>query len=445
VAYSAGRDSTALLHATVRAALYTDVEVLALHVHHGLSAQADAWLHHAESRCARWAAKGWPVRFMATRLKGRPARGDSVEAWAREARYRALADMAREGGASMVLLAHHLRDQAETWLLQALRGAGAAGLASMPASVAREGLTWVRPWLGKPREDIEAYVRRHRLTHVDDDSNGDPRFLRNRLRIEVWPALTRAFPEAEASLGQAAAWAQQAVDCLDEIAAEDLARATSPEGALKVPAWLGLSPARRGNALRAWLRPWVGGQGGTVPASLVVRLQQELGAGEGVARWHAPGGMLRRHRGQLSFVADAAPAAQQGRPAAPETTLGIRRAGRHALPGWRGTLEARRVKEGGIPLAWMAHLELRPRQGGERFQAGFERPARSLKKQYQSAGVPAWEREGPLVYSGGQLLFVPGLGIDARVIGLPGQAQMSLRWIGAPDPGGLPEDGPATR
>ena len=86
------------------------------------------------------------------------------------------------------------------------------------------------------------------------------------------------------------------------------------------------------------------------------------------------------------------------------------------------------MKHDGIPLAWLGALVLRAREGGEQFQAGLGRPPRSLKKQYQAAAVPAWDRDGPLVWSGGQLLFVPGLGIDARVIGLPGQAQVSLAW-----------------
>jgi tRNA(Ile)-lysidine synthase len=138
-----------------------------------------------------------------------------------------------------------------------------------------------------------------------------------------------------------------------------------------------------------------------------------------------PGGELRNYRGVLSFkpAADAAPP-----PSAPECNLHVLRAGRHALPGWGGSLHLTRVKEGGVPLAWLAQLALRPRSGGEQFQAGFGRPPRSLKKQYQAAGVPAWLRDGPLVYAGGQLVFVPGLGVDARVIGLPGQPQVTMRW-----------------
>ena len=85
-----------------------------------------------------------------------------------------------------------------------------------------------------------------------------------------------------------------------------------------------------------------------------------------------------------------------------------------------------------VPLAWLAQLELRERSGGEQFQAGLGRPPRSLKKQFQAANLAAWERGGPLVFSGGQLVFVPGLGLDTRVIGLPGQAQVMLSWVPLP-------------
>ena len=127
VAASGGRDSTALLHLTARQAEGGDLEVWALHVHHGLMPQADAWLNQLQAQCARWARRGYPVRFKAHRLAGVPAKGDSVEAWARRERYAALTRMAQEEGIDTVLLAHHRRDQAETVLLQALRGAGAAG------------------------------------------------------------------------------------------------------------------------------------------------------------------------------------------------------------------------------------------------------------------------------------------------------------------------------
>jgi len=193
-----------LLHATLAQAVPLGVAVLALHVHHGLSANADAWLDHAGSLCSRWARRGVPVELVTTRLADRPAQGQSIEAWARRSRYRALREMALARGVDLVLLAHHRRDQAETFLLQALRGGGVAALSAMPKIVRRDGVTWARPWIEQPRQAIEAYARRHRLRWIEDESNDDDRFARNRLRRHVWPALVASFADAEGSLADAA-------------------------------------------------------------------------------------------------------------------------------------------------------------------------------------------------------------------------------------------------
>ena len=429
VAYSGGRDSSALLHATLAAAKPLGIHVAALHVHHGLSPHADEWLAHCKAQCSRWARRGAPLSFACSRAFGGPAAGESVEAWARTVRYRALRGMALEQGASMVLLAHHRRDQAETFLLQAMRGAGAAGLACMPAQVVREGISWARPWLSRPRETIDAYVTRHRIKFVDDDSNDDLRYARNRLRREVWPALVGAFPHAEASLADSAQWAQEAQECLLELARQDLGRlAAGPDG-LNVRAWMAMPHARKSNVLRFWLKR---SSGHSAPNSLVTRLLAELRP-EGKACWPLQGGQLRVYRGVLRLargdnnggpddagVTSASP---------PELSLSVEGPGEFDLPGWGGRLQVTAADEQGVPLAWLGRLDVKPRSGAERFQAGLGRPPRSLKKQYQDQGVPAWERQGPLFYSGGQLIFVPGLGLDARVFALPGQAQVSLRWV----------------
>ena len=421
VAYSGGRDSTALLHATLKAALPLRIEVLALHVNHGLSSHADDWQRRCEAQCTRWARRGWPVQFAARRLDTRPGRGESVEAWARQARYRALRDMAVATGTTLVLMAHHRRDQAETFVLQALRGSGVAGLSGMPAVIEREGVTWARPWLGIARETIESYVRRHRLAHIEDESNADVRYARNRLRHEVWPALVAAFPQAEVSIADAAAWAQEARACLEEWGEADVAALARGE-ALDLKRWALLTPARRSNAVRTWLRLRTGR---AAPSTLVSRLLQELTDGTH-GQWPIEQGVLRAWRGSLSFEPTAAPQTSQ---AHPEATLSIRRAGTYALPGWGGALRVTRVQEGGVPLACLGELELRLRQGAERFQAGIGRPPRSLKKQFQAVAVPAWERDGPLVYSSGRLVYVPGLGVDARMWGLPGEVMMKLEWL----------------
>lgn len=430
VAYSGGRDSTALLHATVQAALGSEVRVVALHVNHGLSPHADAWQAGCEAQCRRWARHGHALSFVATRIEERPAKGDSIEAWARRMRHTALQVMATEQGAGVLLLAHHRRDQAETLLLQALRGAGLAGLAAMPRETVRDGLTWARPWLDTPREAIEAYAKRHRLRWLDDDSNDDTRLARNRLRLQVWPALLEAFPDAEGSLAQASAWAQEAMTIAGEVARGDLAQMSSSAG-LAVTDWQAMPTARRSLVLRAWLQA---ASGAAPSASLVVRLLDELPATRNGAMWPFGDGWLRRVANRLRFE----PASDRPcEPTSPvrvdpsvrEATLMVRRAGRHVLPGWGGCLQVRRVRAGGVPLAWLGHLELRPREGGEQFQAGLGRPPRSLKKQYQAAGITAVDRRGPLVFSGGLLVYVPGLGIDARMLALPGQPQVSLQWL----------------
>ena len=428
----------ALLHCTARAAQALGIDVIALHVHHGLQAEADAWAELVQRTCARWS-----FAFAMQRLVGQPSKGESIEAWARLGRYRALGAMAREAGADLVLLAHHRRDQAETFLLQALRGSGPAGLAAMPVQAKRAGIVWARPWLNLAQESIAAYARRHRLRFVDDPSNADPRYARSRLRAQVMPALCLAFPQAESLLATSAARSAEADAVLTEVAQADLAALTDGDALQLVP-WRALSVARRRNALRAWLR---GQFGRSPPQALSERLMDEL-PGTGPAQWPCEGGSLRRYRGRLVVAVEAAdsfaqhtenkqPFALRYRRAAALAAQGFDTSARtagvvigHEGPSARGAaLRTVAVKKGGIALATLRDAQWRPRSGGERFQRAPGTPPRSLKKQFQAAGVPAWQRDAPLLYSSdGRLLFVPGLGIDARVLAAPGEPQVALSW-----------------
>ena len=362
-----------------------------------------------------------------TRLAGRPEKGESVENWARRERYAALGRMAREAGATLVLLAHHRRDQAETVLLQALRGAGPAGLAAMPRAIVRDGLTWARPWLDKRHEDIEAYVQQHALPTVADPSNDDLRWARSRLRARVMPVLREAFEDADSALAAAARRAQEAREVLHEVARDDLSM-LSHDGALALAGWRALSSARRRNALRAWLAAQLPTG---VPESLVARLMDEL-ADDASRRWSLDAQrMLRSWRGATAHrvefsgskrnpCAGAARGAnctscdaESSRPAAgrggckcsPSNPAGSRR------PGSRRS-----------SCACVA--------GGEQFRRAVRGIDRSLKKQYQAAGVPSEGREGPLVYDAqGRLLYAPGLGVDARAWAPVDMPQWALRWI----------------
>ncbi|MEK8032861.1 tRNA lysidine(34) synthetase TilS [Ideonella sp. DXS29W] len=429
VAVSGGRDSTALLHATTRAAKALGVQVVALHVHHGLNPAADQWQAQVERQCARWARDGWPVSARCTRLQGSPSPGESVEAWARRERYAALAHMAQQAGAPLVLLAHHRRDQAETFLLQALRGAGPAGLSSMPREAVRGGLRWIRPWLDQPASAIAAYVARYRLSHIEDDSNHDTRFDRNRLRHDVWPALLAAFAHAESALVQAAHLAQQAQALVDEVAAADVAALRCAEGLLSVAGWLDLSAARRAASLRHWLRQQVD-EG--VPETLVTRLLIQL-PGAKAARWPLDGQReLRLYRGRLECAQRAmlSPTWSPGAAATAQETapFPLHRPGRWPVPAWGGTLTLSGVDSGGVPVALLERAMLRERQPGDQFQMAPRSLPRSLKKQFQAAAVPAWARGGPLIATADQVVYVPGLGIDARAWAAPGEPQLSIHW-----------------
>lgn len=404
VAFSGGLDSTALLHAVTRAV--TGRRVVALHVHHGLQAQADAWAEHCER-----VARSFGASFLCTRLAGRPAPGDSVEAWAREGRHRALHDMAVAAGADLLLLAHHRRDQAETFVLQALRGGGVAGLSAMPRAQWRQSLCWARPWLDQPRQAIQAYADQHALTWIDDPSNVDTRLARNRLRQTLWPA----FPAAEAGLAQAARWAQQADALAAEVAAEDLARIAAPQR-LDLAALHQLSPARRSNALRSWLAAHL-----VAPASLVERLLSEWQPGATQA-WPAPGGELHAWRDGLFWQArTVTPVA-----AAP---LDLSSPGCYPQPGWGGAWRVAPAATG-IARSRLAHLIQRARAGGEQFQRAPASVPRSLKKACQELGVPPWRRDGPiLVDETGALIAVAGLGMEARAFAAQDEPALSLRWV----------------
>ena len=427
VAVSGGRDSMALLHCTLRAARPLGIEVVALHVHHGLQPAADDWADFVAATCRRWRAKGWPLRFAMQRLAGRPSAGESVEAWARHRRYLALTAMAGDAGADIVLLAHHRRDPAETFLLQALRGAGPAGLAAMPQRAERDHVVWIRPWLNHSHAAIEQYVRRHRLRCVDDPSNADPRYARSRLRAQVMPALRQAFPDAETVLADAAARCAEAQAALAEFTHADLA-AVCDGAALRLMPWRGLSPARRANALRAWLRMRLD-RG--APQSLIDRLMQELPA-TGLAQWPCGAVTLRRYRGRLE--ATHLPPDDDGPGGAPmPQRAGVTGPGLYPVAGQGGALRVVAAGEGGVTPASVRLAQWRAREGGERFQRAPGTPPRSLKKQFQAAGVPAWQRDAPLLFDAdGRLLFVPGLGIDARARAAAGEPQFALSWVRQP-------------
>jgi tRNA(Ile)-lysidine synthase len=242
VAYSGGADSTALLLA---AAQCWPGQVRAVHVHHGLQAAADDFARHCQQVCETLA-----VPLAVLPVKAHPAPGQSPEDAARRARYPALAQAARHSGCAMVLLAQHGDDQAETVMLALGRGSGLPGLAAMPECFERDGATFGRPLLALSAADIRQWLVDHGHGFVDDPSNQDTRYSRNRLRQRLMPALAEVLPHYRQTLARSARHAAQAQALLDEVAAQDLEQVGCPP---RLQALQALSAARQANVLRHWL------------------------------------------------------------------------------------------------------------------------------------------------------------------------------------------------
>ncbi|WP_207001043.1 tRNA lysidine(34) synthetase TilS [Trinickia mobilis] len=435
LAYSGGLDSTVLLDAAVRVA--GPARCVALHVHHGLSPNADQWLAHCEAT-----ARAHGVSFEAQHVEVARAPGESVEAMARDARYRALDAMCAHHGAVALWLAQHADDQAETVLLQLLRGAGVAGLAAMaPQRV--EGASTVprvRPLLFLLRGQLETYAQTHGLRWIDDESNADTRYARNALRHEVIPALAVHFPGFRDALARAARHAASAQRLLDDLAELDMQTVSSDEGrALSRAALLALDDERALNVIRFWMRSL------GMPAASTGRLTDALrqlrdARDEHRLRVDHAGQCLRLYRDHVYWEAgdSADPADETAIEARAPSELIWRGEEVWRLPLWRGSLVFVPVADddpGAVPEALLAHapLSARSRAGGERMRVAPHGRTRTLKNLFQELGVPAWKRDVPVVYCGGQLLFVPLIGVNREALRgqpplLTGQPRRRIEW-----------------
>jgi len=355
---SGGVDSVVLVHALVQEGL----QPRAVHVHHGLSPNADRWARFCRRLCKRL---GVPLTVRRVRVAKRN------EASARAARYAAFRELAFE----VLALAHQLDDQAETVLLNLLRGAGPRGASGMPARGTLDGRVLLRPLLEVPRESIVAYAHEHRLEWIEDESNASDLFSRNFIRLHIAPLLARRYPRWREALARAAGHF-----------------------------------ARRDADARGLLREFLSAQGVRAPseARLVEMLKQLTSGAPGTLIEH-DGARLRVYRGAV--VVDRPKEARVFQPA---EWRGERRL---ALPALGGELRFRRARGGGIDPKWLkdGRLQVRLRSGGERLQPDPRRPRRTLKNLFQEAGVPAWQRKKlPLLYCGAELVWAPGLGVDQR-------------------------------
>ncbi|AOE78088.1 tRNA lysidine(34) synthetase TilS [Pseudomonas lurida] len=391
IAFSGGLDSTVLLHLL---AFLANTETLpplsAVHVHHGLQAAADAWPAHCQSICDNLG-----VPLSVKRVQVQP--GASLERAAREARYRAFAEVT--GAGEVVLTGQHRDDQAETLLFRLLRGAGVRGLAAMPAQRPLAGGYLVRPLLDVSREALEVYAHEHQLKWIEDPSNADSRFSRNYLRHRVLPALTERWPQAVTGLARTAEHLGEAQGLLDELALLDL-QAASKASAFP---WLGLpslalaplcelSDARQRNALRHWLAPLT-----RLPDSDHWAGWHSLRDAKGDAQplWRLADGELHRCGQRIWWLPSTRSEFSDATVSWPDPQNPLE------LPGNGQLTLTGEAPEG--------PLEVRYRQGGEILEVPG-RGRRDLKRLLNESGVPGFVRGRlPLLYQGEQLLGVPSL------------------------------------
>jgi len=392
IAYSGGIDSHVLLHLCHVAGL----SVRAVHIHHGIQAEADFWDRHCAEVCSKL-----DIAYKCIHVDADPGPGESPEDAARNARYRALENELRRG--EVLLTAHHQDDQAETLLLQLMRGAGPAGLASMPEIKSFGRGYLARPLLGFSQQLLTAYAEQHQLAWVDDPSNADTSFDRNFIRKQVMPRLMQNWPDANQAISQAASLQQNSLEVIEAMAATDLAAvSTQQRNSLSISKLSQLSEVRQYNVLRYWI--------------------------------NAAGYDKPRRNILQEVIASVLPAAEDATPLVLWGSTEIRRYQDtlyilqalnsheiHHVYTWDGEqplhietlnleLSLKQAVGKGLKQDAVARtMTVRFRQGGEQLRPHGRQHTHSLKKLMQEAGIPPWQRYRiPLIYIDHQLACVCG-------------------------------------
>ncbi len=394
VAYSGGLDSHVLLHLCAELCAIYPIKLRAIHINHGLSPNATAWSTHCENNC-----RDLQINLTQKSINAKATTGKSPEDIARLRRYEIFAELLMPN--DFLLTAHQQDDQAETVLLQMLRGAGPKGLAAMPQIKAFARGFQARPLLDFTRAELQSYAEQNQLCWIDDESNTNVSFTRNFLRHDVIPILKKRWPTVTNTLARVAENCAEAQQLLDLISANDLAAVKGSEpNTLSTKKLLALDSARQRQVLRAWLNELHF----PIPSVLKMRQIQEnflLARADKLPHIVWADVELRRYRDVLYAMRclplhDATQVVAWNLQQPLELTSG-------------GVLQAKRVKGQGL-LANISAVSVRFRQGGEQVRLPGRRCHHELKKIFQEQGILPWQRERvPLIYVGDQLAAAVGI------------------------------------
>jgi len=398
LALSGGLDSVVLLDTVCKAvqasnASKQSTEVWVFHIHHGLQKPADQWLEFCEKLAKKYYAQ-FDFRLLHFSDKGE----GNIEARARTGRYEALVELCIEHGIKDLLLAHHQNDQAETILLQLLRGAGAAGLSGMPHDrilhTQNQEITLWRPLLNQSRQDLEVYAKKNKLKWVEDPSNQNTRYRRNAIRKNIIPKLEKIQPGAIANLARSADLLAQSQALLDRLAKHDGKNILRGKTLILAPLLM-LTKADKpaaNNLIRYWLRL----------NELAMPSQERLESWwqdlqkvkvDSNLEWQHDEASIRLWRGVLQVATSN-------------------------LGHWIFKDIPVRSKLLGLPAAWVKEaqeqglIEERQRMGSEKIQVNPRSPRKSLKNLFQESDMPPWERQAPLLYINDELVAVAGVGVS---------------------------------
>jgi tRNA(Ile)-lysidine synthase len=416
VAYSGGLDSTVLLHAMHQLQSALDFQLTAMHVHHGLSANADDWARACEKNCASLS-----IPLIQLQVNIEKDSGLGIEAAARNARYQAM----QTTTADFIVLAHHQDDQAETMLLQLARGAGVKGLAGMAEIDVKRRL--LRPLLNIARADLVSYAKQHQLQWIDDESNDDVHFDRNFIRHTLMPTFAERYQQITKTLARSAMHMADASAMLEELAELDAATMIDdeqqPYGALKLAVFSQLSLARQKNLLRWW---FANNQMSMPSAALLQQIIEQLHAERSDAAIKikvAESLHLMRYQ-QFAYLVRA----YESLPAMNILWQGEEEV---VLPNHSRLFFNKRMGEGFAYQRGGSDIRLRikNREGGEYFKPDLTRPRRTLKHLMQTSQIPPWQREQlPLIFMDETLVIIPNVGVDAHLKAASHEMGLTVHW-----------------
>ncbi len=401
VALSGGIDSVVLLHLLLQLQKKHRFTLKASHVHHGLSEDADQWVKFCEALCRKWS-----IDLQVHHIQLPQKKSLGIEGEARRLRYEKLL----QAKTDLVVLAHHEDDQAETFLLQLIRGAGVKGLSSM-AHFDEDRHLW-RPLLNTSRRDIETYAKQHKLKWIEDESNQNTAFDRNFIRLKVLPILKNRFSHIIKVISRSSSHLAEAQHLLDDLAKIDLKshlKSNQYKHKLQVKTLIQLSPSRAKNVLRYWLE--LNDQMMPTKDLLDELLRQVLTAKKDAAIKIQISEVceIRRYQDEIFIV----PKSQHNQK---NYEMIWRGESEMILPNGK-KLNFKKVKGRGINLKFLndQKLIIRNRQGGEFFKPDSKRPTKKIKQMLQESDLPPWERENlPLIFVGDDLALVPNFGIDMK-------------------------------